>query len=134
MYLEKIAMKWIITAFIVVTASWMVFDGSHALTLGDYVTSSEGEYAGELGPWAGLVRSFGIDPRSTFMKLTITGFGIVGFIAAAGYASSQPWGQRALLAFAVLVLWYLPFGTLVGILTLILFWFQRSNSPNAVHP
>lgn len=132
MYFEKITMKWIIAALIVFTAGWMLFDGSRALTVGDYVVPSEGEYAGQLGPWAGLVQSLGIDPRSTFIKLTIAGLGLAGWIAAAGYASSQPWGGRALLAFAILVLWYLPFGTLVGVLTLILFWFQRSKHTNTV--
>lgn len=133
MYLEEIAMKWIIAALIIFTAGWMLFDGSRALTVGDYITPSEGEYAGQLGPWAGVVRSLGIDPRSTFMKLTFIVYGIAGLVAAVGYVSNQPWSARALLAFAILVLWYLPFGTFVGILALILFWFQRSKRLNSIH-
>lgn len=126
-------MKWIIAALIIFTAGWMLFDGSRALTVGDYITPSEGEYAGQLGPWAGVVRSLGIDPRSTFMKLTFIVYGIAGLVAAVGYVSNQPWSARALLAFAILVLWYLPFGTFVGILALILFWFQRSKRLNSIH-
>lgn len=126
MYFEKIAMKWIIVALIALTAGWMFFDGLHALATGDYISPSNREYAGQLGPWAGVMRSIGIDPLSTFMKMTIAGLGLLGLTAAAGYASNQPWSGRMLLAFAILVLWYLPFGTFAGILILILFWFQHS--------
>lgn len=64
MHLESITMKWVIALLIAVTAGYMLFDGIHALTIGNYVTPSDGEYAGQLGPWAGLVSSVGIDPNS----------------------------------------------------------------------
>lgn len=44
-----------------INACWMVFDGSRALLLGDYVTPAAGPYAGELGPWADVMRAIGID-------------------------------------------------------------------------
>jgi len=34
-----------------VEAGWMLFDGSRALIVGDYVTAKSGPYAGQLGPW-----------------------------------------------------------------------------------
>jgi hypothetical protein len=46
-------------------AGYMVFDGIHALTRGDYVTAAAGDYAGQLGPWATIVAAVGIDPRSS---------------------------------------------------------------------
>jgi len=46
----------------------MAFDGTRALIVGDYIRPQTGEYAGQLGPWAKLVRKIGIAPESTFMK------------------------------------------------------------------
>ncbi|MGH9904860.1 MAG: hypothetical protein ACRD8U_04645 [Pyrinomonadaceae bacterium] len=48
-------MRWlrsIIIVLAVLQAGWMTFDGARALIVGDYVTATSGEYAGQLGPWA----------------------------------------------------------------------------------
>jgi hypothetical protein len=58
-------LAWIVTALAVLAGGWMAFDGARALIVGDYVTPQEGEYAGELGPWAALLESVGLEPRST---------------------------------------------------------------------
>lgn len=57
---------WIVVVLAAVNAGWMLFDGSRALVVGDYVTPSTGEYARQLGPWATLVEAVGLDPCSTF--------------------------------------------------------------------
>lgn len=60
--------KWIVISLVLLTAGWMVFDGTRAMLTGDYVTPATGPYAGQLGAWSNLVRIIGIEPRSTLMK------------------------------------------------------------------
>lgn len=101
----------------------MVFDGLRALLVGDYVTPSSGAYAGQLGPWAVLVRRLGIEPRSMPMKLCFVVLGAAGLVATGAYAGHAPWGWAAMLVTAATTLWYLPVGTataLVQILLLVL--------------
>lgn len=118
-------MKWIIAALIVFSAGWMVFDGSRALIIGDYVTPESGEYAGQLGAWASVMQSLGIDPRSTFVKVVFVVYGLSALTALAGFVTRQPWGRSALVIMAVLGLWYLPFGTAANILVLMLLFFSK---------
>jgi hypothetical protein len=42
--------NWIIVLLVAFTAGWMLFDGTRALIVGDYVTPKTGKYAGRLGP------------------------------------------------------------------------------------
>ena len=119
-------MKWIILVAVVLNASWMLADGMRALVVGDYVTPPSGEYAGQLGPWAGLVKATGIEPRSTFMKAVFVVYGLSALTAAAGFGLGQPWGRNFLIATAILGLWYLPFGTAANIIALILLFLNRS--------
>jgi hypothetical protein len=55
--------NWVIVILVIFAAAWMLFDGTRALILGDYVTPKSGEYAGRLGPWSILVKAIGIEPR-----------------------------------------------------------------------
>ena len=93
---------------------------------GDYVTPTKGEYAGQLGPWADLVKVVGIEPRSTMMKTVFVVYGIASLLAVTGFVSKRPWGRNALIAMAILGLWYLPFGTVANIIVLILLFPNRS--------
>lgn len=120
-------MKWIIVVLVILNASWMFADGMRALVIGDYVTPPSGDYAGQLGPWAGLVKAAGIEPRSTFMKATFVFYGISALVAAAGFGLGQPWGRNLLGIMAILGLWYLPFGTAVNTITLSLLFLNRSK-------
>lgn len=116
---------WLSVLLITATASWMVFDGSRALILGDYVTPQTGEYAGQLGPWAGLVQAIGIEPRSTWMKLIfiIQGLGTLTIVVC--HILNKPWAWTALLIAMLLGLWYLPIGTLINLLALSLLLLTR---------
>ncbi|HND47780.1 MAG TPA: hypothetical protein PLQ75_04795 [Anaerolineales bacterium] len=119
-------MKWVIAMLVAVTAGYMLFDGVHALRTGDYITPSEGEYAGQLGPWSGLVTSVGIDPHSTLMKTIFVAYGFSALVGVAGFLTDQVWGRSALLIMAVLGLWYLPIGTAVNIVVLMLLFLKRN--------
>lgn len=122
-------MKWIIVILIILNAGWMFTDGVRAFVLGDYVTPSSGEYAGQLGPWAEVLTNVGLEPRSTFVKATLITYGFASFVAVIGFANEQPWGRSALIVMAVLGLWYLPVGTTMNMIALILlFLFRRSHA------
>jgi hypothetical protein len=114
------ALVWLLVALAVVEGGWLLFDGSRALVAGDYVTPESGEYAGQLGPWAAVVSSVGIEPRSTFMKLVHVTLGAAWLLAAIGLAGRKPWARKAMMACAVLSLWYLPFGTVFGVVQLLM--------------
>ncbi len=76
----------------------MLFDGTRALFIGDYVTPKTGEYAGQLGPWSNLVRAISIEPRSTLMKLIFVVYGFAALVIAICYALGLPWARWAMMA------------------------------------
>lgn len=122
-------MKWIIVILIILTAGWMFADGLRALVLEDYVTPASGAHAGELGPWADVLRAARLEPRSTAIKTIFVLYGISSFIAVTGFATDQTWGRNFLIVMAVLGLWYLPIGTGTNMIALILlFLFRRRQS------
>ena len=99
---------------------WMGFDGTRALTVGDYVTPRSGPHAGELGPWHYIVESVGIAPRSVLMKIIFVAFGLAWLIIAGALVRRVPWAVNAALIAAVLTLWYLPVGTAFGVIEIAL--------------
>ncbi len=101
-------------------AGWMTFDGTRAFLVGDYVTPSSGEYAGQLGPWAKVVASVGIEPRSSLMKSIFVIYGVAWLIIISNFALNQAWGWLAMLIVAIGTLWYLPFGTISSIIQIVL--------------
>ncbi len=111
---------WIVLGLAVVEAGWLAFDGAHALILGDYVTPKTGAYAGQLGPWSDIVRAVGIEPRSLLMKSIHLVIGIVWLGTAVAFARRRSWAWKGMVACAVSALWYLPFGTLLSALQLVI--------------
>lgn len=99
---------------------WLAFDGVHALVTGDYVTPKSGPYAGKLGPWANVVLAVGIEPRSSAMNTVHLGLGMAWLIVTGAWAFGRSWARSCALGCAVLTLWYLPFGTLVSMLIIVL--------------
>lgn len=111
--MKKLA--WLVIMMALIEGGWLAYDGARALILGDYVTPSSGEYAGQLGPWTNLVTAIGIEPRSTLMKSIHLGLGLAFLTAIYRYARGWRGGWRNMLACAILGLWYLPFGTLLSL-------------------
>lgn len=44
-------LRWVVVGLVVFEAGYMVFDGSRALVVGDYITPRSGRTLGQLGPW-----------------------------------------------------------------------------------
>ena len=114
-----------ISILVCFTAGWMLFDGSRALIVGDYVTPAAGEYAGQLGPWANLVQEVGIEPRSVWMKTIFVVYGLLALVTLACYLRGYTWGRGALMVVGFLGLWYLPFGTISNLVILFLLMMRR---------
>jgi hypothetical protein len=98
---------------------FMTFDGFRALIMGDYLTPKTGRFAGQLGPWSGVVSAVGIQPRSTVMKVIFVVFRLAWLGAAAAFANRTPGSSLALAVVSVATLWYLPLGSLISALVLI---------------
>lgn len=112
--------RWTVALLAFAVAGFMALDGSRALVKGDYVTPKSGEHAGQLGPWADVVSAVGVEPRSTLMKSVFAVYGFGWLLVIGFFLSGVGWGWRAMLVAAVGALWYLPFGTLLAALQIVL--------------
>ena len=119
------ALRIVVAILALMQGSWMLFDGSRALIVGDYVTPKSGAYAGQLGPWSRLVQSVGIPPRSTAMKVGFVIFGALWITAVIGFATRRRWSRRLLVIVAIASLWYLPVGTVASSLILAALTLER---------
>jgi hypothetical protein len=112
-------LKWLVVVVALVEGGWLAFDGGHALITGDYVTPQSPERRGQLGPWSMVVAAVGIEPRSTLMKGIHLGLGL-GFLATtACFALGLANARTGMIFCAVLTLWYLPVGTLLSLIQLV---------------
>lgn len=110
----------IIILLSLLNAGYMAFDGGRALITGDYIRPTDGDYAGQLGPWTKIVTAIGIDPMSNLMKSIFLIIGIYGIIATLCFAFNLQAGWKLLLVFAILSLWNLMFGTVSSVLVIVL--------------
>ncbi len=113
-------MRWVVTVAGVVLGGWMTFDGLRALLVGDYV-----RLGGRLGPWADLASAAGIEPTSTGMKVAVATIGVAWLIVGVGTVVDVAWWRALAVATAVAGLWYLPFGTILGLVVLGSVWLSR---------
>jgi hypothetical protein len=112
--------RWAIIVLALAPGVWMTFDGTRALVVGDYVTPRSGPHAGRLGPWRHPVEALGIDPRGTPMKLVFVAMGLLWLAAAAACALGVRHAEAGVLVLGVATLWYLPIGTFVATLEVVL--------------
>lgn len=117
--------NWVVVVVAVIEAGWMAYDGTRALVKGDYVTPKTGQFAGQLGPWSKLVSKVGLEPRSTLMKSIFSAYGFLWLIVIVCFALRLPWAWSAMLLAALGALWYLPFGTLLSLLQVLLLMAAR---------
>jgi hypothetical protein len=118
-------MNWkyfLIGILVFISAGYMTFDGVRAFAVGDYLKPKTGPYAGQLGPWSKIVRAIGLDPRSTLVKSLFVFQGTATLALLACYLFRLPWAVNALKIAAAAGLWYLPVGTVLnGIVLVLLF-------------
>jgi hypothetical protein len=124
-------LTWLVVVLALIEGGWLAFDGTRALITGDYVTVESAEGPGQLGPWARVVTAVGIDPRSTLMKGVHLGLGL-GFLATTACFGLGVAGARTgMVLCAVLGLWYLPFGTLLGLIQIVVLLLPALRTPGS---
>ena len=111
---------WVVVALVLVGGGWMAFDGGRALIVGEYVTPKTGQHSGGLGSWSKVVEAVGIEPRSTLMKCVFLVYGLAYLAATVAFVLGVREAWWAIGVLAVLGLWYLPFGTVINIIVLVL--------------
>ena len=118
----------IVVVLAILEAGWMAYDGTRALTRGDYVTPKSGAHAGELGPWQHVVSAVGIAPRSTLMEGVFVVYGLIWLGIVAAFMLGASWAPSAMLIAAAGALWYLPIGTVSSALQIVgLLWLRRTT-------
>ena len=121
-------LRGIVVTLAFVEAGWMTFDGTRALTIGDYVTPRSGPQAGQLGPWHYVVSAVGIAPRSTLMKTIFVVYGVAWLGVIAAFLRGATWAPTAMLVAAAGALWYLPIGTACSLVQIaLLLWLRRAG-------
>ena len=111
---------WVVAGLVLLNGGWMAFDGGRAVVVGDYVTPKTGHLAGTLGPWSKIVDAVHIDPRSTLMKSIFLLYGLAYLAVTAAFLLGVTSARWAIVVLAVLGLWYIPFGTPINLLVMIL--------------
>ena len=111
---------WVVVALALFVGGWFAFEGGRALVVGDYITPKSGRFAGQLGPWSKVVWAVGIEPQSTMMKTIFLVYGLVWIVIVICFIAGLPWAWWAMLIAAAAALWYLPFGTLLGLVQIVL--------------
>lgn len=123
---------WVVVMLAFVEGGWLAFDGGKALMTGDYVTPSSAQYAGQLGPWSKLVSAVGIEPRSTLMKSVHLMLGSAWLIVIVCFVLRLSWAWWGMFICAVAGLWYLPFGTLLSVVQIVLLLLPALRVPASV--
>jgi hypothetical protein len=111
----------------IVEAGWFLLEGVRALTTGNYYTPKAGKYKGQLGPWAKVVGAVGINPQSAFMRSTFLIIGIVWFFFIICFALQVTWAWLGMLIMPIITLWYLPIGTLLSLMQIIILLYQANR-------
>jgi hypothetical protein len=110
--------KWIVAILALLEAGWMTFDGLRAHLTGSYTTGS-GEYAGQLGPWASIVSAVGINPLSVGMRWLFFIYGASWIVVTICFLLNLRWTKWAMIIAAIGSLWFLPFGTLLSVVQIV---------------
>ncbi len=113
-------LKWIVVVLAFFQGSWLAFDGGRALIKGDYITPRSGPYAGQLGPWSRVVAKAGLEPRGAFVKTLHVALGLAWLVALILFITRPALGWWVALFCGAATLWYLPMGTAIGLLVIVL--------------
>lgn len=107
--------RFIAVAALALVGLWLLVDGGWALATGGYA-----DFDGALEPWADVVARTGLDPTGLVVRIAHVVIGVVAVLAA--FTIAAGWGSLAWwlgVVAGVLVLWYVPFGTIAGLVTLL---------------
>src|SRR6476660_6476957 len=110
-------MKIVIIILGFINGGFMLLDGIYVMLKGKYIGPEKP------GPWANLFYKLDINVFK-FGPLFIA-FGIIWLIFLFGLFTSQSWAYLLGLIISILTLWYLPIGTLLSVIILIVLLTSR---------
>ncbi|MCU0434598.1 MAG: hypothetical protein MUC87_14180 [Bacteroidia bacterium] len=112
--------KIIILIFSLLNGGYMLADGIYVLLRGKYIGPPEP------GPWAILFRKLNINVFQLGPLFIV--FGLCWLVFLAAFVFKLPWAWPAGIIAAVATLWYLPVGTLLSAVVLIILLFRKSEA------
>ncbi len=95
-----------------INGGWMLFDGIHVLIKGKYFGPPEP------GPWSKIVAKVGLNPFSLGPVFVV--LGVLWIAATLGILQGIGWAWALAVLTAILSLWYIPIGTALSIIALII--------------
>ncbi len=105
-------MKILLTIIALINAGYMLIDGIFVMINGKYIGPEKP------GPWSNIFEKFNIDVFKLGPMFIV--FGILWFIFIYGLQTSQSWVYLFGLLLSVATLWYLPIGTLISVISIVL--------------
>jgi hypothetical protein len=112
-------MKYLIIVLSAINGLWMLIDGIYVMLNGKYIGPEKP------GPWASLVGFTGIDVFKLGPLFVV--FGIAWLTFGGAVYIDASWSRLFGIILSVLTLWYLPFGTLISIVVLLVLIFFLKN-------
>lgn len=112
-------MKYLIIGLSSINGLWMLIDGVYVLMNGKYIGPEKP------GPWASLIGFTGVDVFKLGPVFFL--FGLAWLIFAGAVWADASWSRVFGIVLSVLTLWYLPFGTLISIIVLLLLFLFLKN-------
>lgn len=113
------ALRMIVFALSIINGLWMLLDGFHVLVKGKYIGT------GQPGPWSKWVSAMGLEPFAMGAPFVVLG---AAWLACTwGLAFGRTWGWIGLFACSILTLWYIPFGTVISVIIIVLLVIYRQR-------
>ncbi len=109
-------MKILLELLSILNGCFMFADGIYVLINGKYIGPEKP------GPWANLFYQLNIDVFKLGPLFIL--YGLAWFIFIFSFHTNQSWAYIYAIVLSLLTLWYLPFGTLISILILLLLIFK----------
>ena len=98
---------------------FMLADGIHVTLKGKYIGPEKP------GPWAGIFQKMNIDVFK--MGCVFILYGLVWLIWVTGIWQNKDWAYYCGIATCVLTLWYLPVGTALSTLILLILFYNKQK-------
>ncbi len=105
-------MKILLTVIASINASYMLLDGIFVIINGKYIGPEKP------GPWSNIFEKFNINVFKLGPIFIV--FGILWFVFIYGLQTSQSWAYLFGLFLSIATLWYLPIGTLISVISIVL--------------
>ncbi|MGN6417419.1 MAG: hypothetical protein ACTHMC_08005 [Pseudobacter sp.] len=105
-------MKILITVLAFLNGGYMLLDGLFVLLKGKYIGPEKP------GPWSGLFYKLNIDVFKLGPLFII--FGLLWLIWMYGLLTNQHWAYIFGILISIFTLWYLPLGTLLSVIILVI--------------